>query len=199
VVLSKHFASVTVAHVPTLIRTGYLLIKASSFTSWVNLFRGIMYWKANNCLSTTVCLYSCSTEAIAGELETSHVRLLSCFFQCPLYCHVFGVAWLIIMGSGFDDWIYWHFFTITINYYSSYSILTAEASLQSASRSTTLNWTLTYTGNLLVCRCIPILLMLLNSQFQFSNSTAHSSRYIAAARTTQKTHIIVETCYHAIA
>jgi hypothetical protein len=41
------------------------------------------------------------------------------------------------MGSGFDDWVYYHFFTITINYYSSQSILTAEASLQSASRSTT--------------------------------------------------------------
>jgi hypothetical protein len=20
------------------------------------------------------------------------------------------------MGSGFDDWVYWHFFTITVNY-----------------------------------------------------------------------------------
>jgi hypothetical protein len=27
-----------------------------------------------------------------------------------------GFAWRITMGSGFDDWIYWHFFTITINY-----------------------------------------------------------------------------------
>jgi hypothetical protein len=26
-----------------------------------------------------------------------------------------GLAWLIIMGSGFDDWVYWHFFTITVN------------------------------------------------------------------------------------
>jgi hypothetical protein len=24
------------------------------------------------------------------------------------------------MGSGFDDWIYWHFFTITVNYKSSH-------------------------------------------------------------------------------
>jgi hypothetical protein len=29
------------------------------------------------------------------------------------------LAWLIIMGSGFDDWVYWHFFTITVNYNSS--------------------------------------------------------------------------------
>jgi hypothetical protein len=31
-----------------------------------------------------------------------------------------GFAWLIIMGSGFDDWVYWHFFTITVNYNSSH-------------------------------------------------------------------------------
>jgi hypothetical protein len=35
------------------------------------------------------------------------------------YCHVSGVRWLIIMGSGLDDGIYWHFFTITTNYNSS--------------------------------------------------------------------------------
>jgi hypothetical protein len=29
------------------------------------------------------------------------------------------LPWLIIMDSGFDDWIYWHFFTITVNYNSS--------------------------------------------------------------------------------
>jgi hypothetical protein len=43
----------------------------------------------------------------------------------------------IIMGSGFDDWIYWQFFTITVTYYSSQSVLTAEASLHFASRSMT--------------------------------------------------------------
>jgi hypothetical protein len=31
-----------------------------------------------------------------------------------------GFAWLIIMGSGFDNWVYWHFFTITVNYKSSH-------------------------------------------------------------------------------
>jgi hypothetical protein len=31
-----------------------------------------------------------------------------------------GLAWLIIMGSRFRDWIYWHFFTITVNYDSSH-------------------------------------------------------------------------------
>jgi hypothetical protein len=31
-----------------------------------------------------------------------------------------GLAWLIIMGSGFDDWVYWHFFIITVDYNSSH-------------------------------------------------------------------------------
>jgi hypothetical protein len=47
------------------------------------------------------------------------------------------LSWLVIIGSKFGNWVYWHFFTITINYYSLQSILTAEASLHSASRSTT--------------------------------------------------------------
>jgi hypothetical protein len=38
------------------------------------------------------------------------------------------------MSYGFGDWNYWHFFVISVNYYSSHSILTAEASL---ARSTT--------------------------------------------------------------
>jgi hypothetical protein len=33
-----------------------------------------------------------------------------------------GLAWLITMGSGLGDWIYWHFFTITIIYDSSQSM-----------------------------------------------------------------------------
>jgi hypothetical protein len=33
-----------------------------------------------------------------------------------------GFAWLIITGSGLDDWIYWYFFRITTNYNSSQSM-----------------------------------------------------------------------------
>jgi hypothetical protein len=36
------------------------------------------------------------------------------------------------MGSRFGDWVYWRFFPITINYYSSQSILTTEATLHSS-------------------------------------------------------------------
>jgi hypothetical protein len=35
------------------------------------------------------------------------------------YRHYPRLAWLIITGSRFDDWLYWHFFTITANYNSS--------------------------------------------------------------------------------
>jgi hypothetical protein len=34
-----------------------------------------------------------------------------------------GLVWLIIMGSEFGDWAYWHFFTITSNYNSSHTEL----------------------------------------------------------------------------
>jgi hypothetical protein len=44
--------------------------------------------------------------------------LASFFFQI-VYCHVCRVTWLIIMGFGFEEWIYWHLFTVTINYDSS--------------------------------------------------------------------------------
>jgi hypothetical protein len=37
------------------------------------------------------------------------------------------LAWLIIMGFGLDDWIYWHFFTITVNYNSSHIELLPNA------------------------------------------------------------------------
>jgi hypothetical protein len=32
------------------------------------------------------------------------------------YCHVFGVPWIIIMGSGLYDWIYWHLTHTTHTY-----------------------------------------------------------------------------------
>jgi hypothetical protein len=31
-----------------------------------------------------------------------------------------GVGVTKIMGSGIDDWVYWHFFAVTINFYSSH-------------------------------------------------------------------------------
>jgi hypothetical protein len=64
------------------------------------------------------------------------------------------LAWLIIMDSRFYDWVYWHFFTITINYYSSQSILTAEATLHPAPRSATASSTS------LIQFSTPVLLML---------------------------------------
>jgi hypothetical protein len=37
------------------------------------------------------------------------------------YGHVFGVPWLIISGSGFDDWIYYHFLVQSTRTYKQYS------------------------------------------------------------------------------
>jgi hypothetical protein len=42
--------------------------------------------------------------------------------QNIIYYLIFWIPWLIITGSGFHDWIYWHFITITINYNSSQSM-----------------------------------------------------------------------------
>jgi hypothetical protein len=49
-----------------------------------------------------------------------HIRMLHEFFGTlkiytdyeirVKYCYVSGVPWVIIMGSGMDDWIYWHFY-----------------------------------------------------------------------------------------
>jgi hypothetical protein len=43
-----------------------------------------------------------------------------------LYCHVWGVCMTNITGSGFDDRIYWHFFTITISNNSSQSLVSYD-------------------------------------------------------------------------
>jgi hypothetical protein len=52
---------------------------------------------------------------------------ISIILHTVTYC---GFAWLIMMDSGSDDWIYWPFFTITINFDSSHS-MTVHNSLQS--------------------------------------------------------------------
>jgi hypothetical protein len=56
-----------------------------------------------------------------------------------LYCDLSGIRWVVIMISRFDYWVYWQFFTITINYYSSQLISNADSSLLSASPSTNLS------------------------------------------------------------
>jgi hypothetical protein len=46
------------------------------------------------------------------------------------YCHVFMAPWLIIMGSGLDDWIYWRLLcTVSLNY-KQHSAITDLHSLQ---------------------------------------------------------------------
>jgi hypothetical protein len=58
----------------------------------------------------------CVTLSLSFTRETCDV------FRPGRYCHVSRIPWIIIMGSRFDDWIYWHFFTVTTNYNSSQSM-----------------------------------------------------------------------------
>jgi hypothetical protein len=58
--------------------------------------------------------------------NTKDMKFASYSWQCLRWLKQYdivtckGLAWLIIMGSGFDDWIYWHFFTTTVDYNSSH-------------------------------------------------------------------------------
>jgi hypothetical protein len=49
--------------------------------------------------------------SIASLRERKSPNTMSLFFivicYLGLYCHIWGVAWLIIVDSRFDDWIYW--------------------------------------------------------------------------------------------
>jgi hypothetical protein len=47
--------------------------------------------------------------------------------KCIMLSCIGGLAWRIIMGSGFHDWGYWHFFTITVNCKSSHIELLLDA------------------------------------------------------------------------
>jgi hypothetical protein len=61
-------------------------------------------------------------------LSPDTLRIWILFAQNPdqiLFLYIVkcrGYAWLIIMGSGSDDWIYWCFFTVTLSY-SQYSAI----------------------------------------------------------------------------
>jgi hypothetical protein len=49
----------------------------------------------------------------------------------------------MIMGSGFDDWIYWRFFTITVDYNSSHNeLLLNNISLMNLSEESLTNLSL---------------------------------------------------------
>jgi hypothetical protein len=57
---------------------------------------------------------------------------INSFTFLVLYCYVFEVPWLIIIGSGLDDWIYWHlrlqFLFITISYSAITNLNTSQVS-----------------------------------------------------------------------
>jgi hypothetical protein len=60
-------------------------------------------------------------------IDPQHIGYLRIHLRCKNFTAVKihtvtyrGLAWLIIMGSGFDDWVYWHFFTFALDYESSH-------------------------------------------------------------------------------
>jgi hypothetical protein len=71
------------------------------------------------CQSYLSTLYSVDTEPTNKhtKITVTYDPIVHCNFA---YCHASGVAWLIIMCSGFDDRVFWPLFTITVNYNSSH-------------------------------------------------------------------------------
>jgi hypothetical protein len=107
-------------------------------------------------------------------LRSGYDRFLPDPFQFPLressYCHEFMTPWLIITGSGLDDWIYWQLLlqslVITINYKNSPILF----------RRTLLPW---------LPRARPILILVLRLPDFWSTKT---DSYILSARTTYRKH-----------
>jgi hypothetical protein len=74
-------------------------------------------------------IYLCQAEArVTAELHlilnwSSFNCKVNATFHNSLYCHVSGIPWLIITGSGLDDWIYWRLLcTVSLNYKQSSAI-----------------------------------------------------------------------------
>jgi hypothetical protein len=73
------------------------------------------------------CSYYCQSEICINISKGGNIDIVTCK----------GLAWLITKGTGFDDWVYWHFFTITVDYNSSHielllnNVCLANASEQS--------------------------------------------------------------------
>jgi hypothetical protein len=77
-----------------------------------NVYRLLQY-----CVRKTI-----HTHGTICRYAYTHTHSLSLSLYIYFFFHVSGVPWLIITGSGLDDWIYWHIFTITTNYNSSQSM-----------------------------------------------------------------------------
>jgi hypothetical protein len=122
-----------------------------------------------------------------------------------IYCHVSGAPWLIITGSGLDDWIYWQLLLqsllITLIYKNSQSVFCRGLAPFSSSFSV-YNWLFSLLYSV-VRPCIPILLTLvLPQQFSYNFRTPISNslipqlqtdcRYTASGRTPLKIRV---TCY----
>jgi hypothetical protein len=57
----------------------------------------------------------------------------------------------MIMGSGFHDWVYWHFFTITVDYNGSHIELLKDVCLTNLSEESVTNLRLIFTTRIHEC------------------------------------------------
>jgi hypothetical protein len=65
-----------------------------------------------------------------GQNSCNGVEIYEEHTHSFLFCDICGVCVTNITGSGLDDWVYWHFFTITTNYNSSHIELVLNYELQ---------------------------------------------------------------------
>jgi hypothetical protein len=74
-------------------------------------------WRWVPCAWGTTTGYSALKVYVIDPVRRSFTFLQHQFYN-SVTCK--GFAWLIIMGSGFRVWVYWHFFTVTFEYNNSH-------------------------------------------------------------------------------
>jgi hypothetical protein len=103
------------------IAASYRLLGATVDSSWAALLSGLL---AQPLTWSSFFFWRCASFAMPllhGWTPSSGIHDIPGSFPSAPVTNS-ELSWLTIMGSGFDDWIYWHFFTITINYNSSQSM-----------------------------------------------------------------------------
>jgi hypothetical protein len=116
---------------------------------WLHVFLDLplrVFWNKvkTSCNKASLCfrllwtrLYTC-LHIIGWHCTDDMLLLIKIFYMsgidnlpvlasfCPpsyLYCHVSGVPWLIITGTGLDDWIYFTLYIRTVRNYRQYSAI----------------------------------------------------------------------------
>jgi hypothetical protein len=91
------------------------IIKSHSATRWIT--RSLYSFQLENVELSAISLLTnkLNIKQVFQQLERRGIKGQAYWNE---YCTYTGLVWLITMGSGFDDWVYCHFFTIIINFNS---------------------------------------------------------------------------------